>query len=68
LKSKAFIQKVRRYAKRRGLVFAFDARKGKGSHGCLYLGERLTTVKFGSISPGLVHKMLKDLNIDTKDF
>jgi predicted RNA binding protein YcfA (HicA-like mRNA interferase family) len=41
-----------------------------GSHGRIYLGNRLTTVKSGNkpIGPGLLHKMLKDLEIDPKDF
>jgi mRNA interferase HicA len=50
------------------MIFRFDARKGKGSHGRLYLGERLTTVKHGTISTGLARKMLRDLSIDPEDF
>jgi len=68
MNSKAFIRRVRRYAKHHKLVFHYDARKGKGSHGRVFLGDRLTTVKHGSISPGLVHKMLKDLGIKSKEF
>jgi hypothetical protein len=68
VKSKAFIRRVRRYARCHDLVFHYDARKGKGSHGRLFLGVRLTTVKHGTISPGLARKMLKDLGIDYKEF
>jgi len=65
---KAFIRNVRRYARRHDLRFHFDPRKGKGSHGRLYLGDRLTTVKQGTISIGLVRKMMRDLGIDAEDF
>jgi mRNA interferase HicA len=70
MKSAEFIRRVRRYAKRHGLEFAYDPRRGKGSHGRLYLGDRLTTVKSGNktIGKGLLLKMLKDLNIDFEDF
>jgi len=68
MNSKAFIRRARRYAKRHDLAFHFDARKGKGSHGCLFLGEKLTTVKHGNISTGLIRKMLRDLCIDTEEF
>jgi hypothetical protein len=50
------------------LVFRFDARKGKGGHGRLYLGERLTTVKHGTISSGLMRRMLRDPGIDPEKF
>jgi len=66
--SRAFIRRVRRYARRQNLAIRFDARRGKGSHGCLFLGARLTTVKHGSISPALIQKMLKDLGIKPEDF
>jgi mRNA interferase HicA len=64
------VRRVRRYARRRGLEFRYDPRRGKGSHGRIYLGNRLTTVKSGNkpIGPGLLHKMLIDLEIDPKDF
>jgi mRNA interferase HicA len=68
VKSTAFMRRVRRYARRHDPVFHYDARKGKGSHGRLFLGDRLTTVKHGTISPGLARKMLKDLGIDPKEF
>ena len=70
LSAGAFIRQVRRYARRHSLEFRYDPRRGKGSHGRIYLGNRLTTVKSGNktIVAGLLHKMLKDLQIDTKDF
>jgi len=66
----AFRRQVRQYARRNNLEFRYDPRRGKGSHGRIYLGNRLTTVKSGNktIAAGLLHKMLKDLQIDPKDF
>jgi len=40
-----FIRKLRNLAKERGVRFEYEPRRGKGSHGRLLLGERLTTVK-----------------------
>ena len=70
MKCAEFIRRTRQYAKRQGLEFWYDQRKGKGSHGRLFMGDRLTTIKSGNkvIGKGLLHKMLKDLNIDPKDF
>jgi mRNA interferase HicA len=68
INSKTFIRSVRRYARRHGLHFHFDARKGKGSHGRLYLGNRFTTLKHGTISTGLARKMIRDLGINPEDF
>jgi predicted RNA binding protein YcfA (HicA-like mRNA interferase family) len=41
-------------------------RKGKGSHARLYVGDRFTTIKDRKkeIGPGLLAKMLRDLEID----
>jgi hypothetical protein len=68
LNSRHFIQRVRKYARRHGLGFEFDPRAGKSSHGRIWLDERLTTVKHGELSKGLVRKMLRDLDIRPEDF
>jgi mRNA interferase HicA len=68
LNSRRFVQRVRKYDRRLELDFDFDPRTGKGSHGRIWLGERLTTVKQGELSKGLVRKMLRDLDIRPEDF
>ena len=70
MKSAEFIRRARQYSKRHGIEFYYDPRRGKGSHGRLLIGDLLTTIKSGNkvIGKGLLHKMLKDLNIDPKDF
>ncbi|WP_417829536.1 type II toxin-antitoxin system HicA family toxin [Thalassospira sp.] len=63
------MRKLRKYAKAHGLDLAFEAHRGKGSHGTVYLGHHRTTLKDRKkeISPGLLNSMLKDLGIDPKD-
>jgi len=63
------IGKLRRLAKRRGLAFSYDPRHGKGSHGQLFFGDRLTTVKDPrkEIGPGLLHAMLSQLGLTKND-
>ena len=64
-----FIRRVRRVARARNVAIRFEARQGKGSHGRLYYGERLTTVKDRKkeIGPGLLQKMLADLGLSRND-
>jgi len=70
LKVAEFIRRARRYSRRSGLEFQYDPRRGKGSHGRVFLGERLTAIKSANktIGIGLLRKMLKDLDINPKDF
>jgi predicted RNA binding protein YcfA (HicA-like mRNA interferase family) len=70
VKSSEFLRRARQYAKRHGLEFAFNPRRGKGSHGRILVGRRITAIKSGNktLGAGLVHKMLKDLAIDAKEF
>lgn len=61
-------RKPKRLAKQHGVWFEYEPRHGKGSHGQLVFGDRLTTVKDPKkeIGPGLLHDMLKQLGL-TKD-
>ena len=68
MNGREFVRHARRYARRHKLAFRFDTTSGKGSHGRLHLGGRLTTVPYGEIGPGLFASMLKDLDIDRKGF
>jgi predicted RNA binding protein YcfA (HicA-like mRNA interferase family) len=62
-------RKLKRLAKQRGAWFEYDPRHGKGSHGRLVFGDRLTTVKDPrkEIGPGLLHDMLKQLGLTRDD-
>jgi hypothetical protein len=68
--SPAFLRRAKRYAKRHDLAFEFDPRHGKGSHGRILPGERITAIKSSNkaLGPGLLRKMLKDLGIDPREF
>jgi len=70
LKAAEFIRRARRFSKRSNLEFQYDPRRWKGSHGRIFVGDRLTAIKSGNknIGIGLLRKMLKDLKIDPKDF
>ena len=63
-----FTRRAKRYAKRAGLDFRFVARKGEGSHGTLFVGNRATVVKRAQISKAKLHAMLRQLEIDKEDF
>ena len=70
MKAAEFIRRARRYSRQSGFEFQYDPRRGKGSHGRIFLGDRLTAIKSGNktIGTGLLRKMLKDLGINPKDF
>ncbi len=61
-----FVRRVRKLARKRGLPVRFVASRGKGSHGTLYCGDRLTRVKDRrkEIRPGLLRAMCKQLGVD----
>ena len=63
-----FTRRAKRYAKKAGLDFRFVARKGKGSHGTLFVGSRATVVKRTEIGKSMLRAMLRQLKIDKEDF
>ncbi|MGH6943325.1 MAG: type II toxin-antitoxin system HicA family toxin [Geminicoccaceae bacterium] len=64
-----FVRAIRKLGRRRGLAVRFVTRRGKGSHGTLYLGERKTIVKDRKkeLSRGLLADMLRQLGLDPRD-
>ena len=64
-----FVRRVRRLGRERGIPTRFDPRRGKGSHGRVYLGDRFTTVKNRrkEISSGLLAAMLRQLRLSRED-
>ena len=64
-----FIRAVRRLGRRQNLDVRFVTRRGKGSHGTLYLGDRKTIVKDRKkeLSRGLVADMLRQLGLEPTD-
>ena len=68
MNSREFVRRARRYARETGQAFRFDSAHGKGSHGRLYIGSRFTTVKRGELSRGMLAAMLRQLDIDQREF
>ncbi len=62
-----FIRRLRRLARRRGVEFRLDAKRGKGGHRTVYFGNRRTTVKSGEIGVGLLNAMCRQLGIERDD-
>ena len=68
MNGREFVRRARGYAKHTNLAFSFDARRGKGSHGVLYVGDRRTVVQHGELKPGTLRNMLRQLDIPKEDF
>ena len=57
-----------RYARRNGLEFSFDPSRGKGSHGQVRIGGFKTIVQHGEIAPNTLANMLRQLDINRREF
>ena len=64
-----FVRRIRALGRGRDVAVRFDARRGKGSHGRLYFGDRFTTVKDRrkEIGSGLLAAMLRQLGLSQED-
>ena len=60
---------MRKWGRRRGVEVRFVTRRGKGSHGTLYVGGRKTIVKDRKkeLSRGLLVDMLHQLGLEPRD-
>ena len=69
MKGREFLRKLGRLAQRRGLHYAYEPSEGKGSHGRVYLGREITTLKDPKkeIGKGLLRAMCSDLGIEPQD-
>lgn len=64
-----FVRAIRSIGRRRGVPVRFATRRGKGSHGTLYYGDRKTIVKDRKkeLSRALLHDMLRQLGLGQQD-
>ena len=64
-----FVRRIQALGRGRGVAVRFEARRGKGSHGRLYFGDRFTTVKDRrkEIGSGLLAAMLRQLGLSRED-
>jgi mRNA interferase HicA len=69
MRGSEFIRKVRKLGRRRGICVVFIHERGKGSHGTLYYGERLTIVRNpkDELKTGTLHAMLTQLGLALAD-
>lgn len=69
VKGNEFIKRVKRLAKERGVQFEWRPDLGKGSHGVLYFGDRMTVVRNpkDELKTGTFHGMLKQLGLTEKE-
>jgi mRNA interferase HicA len=65
MKGNEFIRKVRKLGRQRGVRVAFVPERGKGSHGTLYYGDKLTIVRNpkDELKTGTLHAMLAQLGL-----
>jgi mRNA interferase HicA len=65
-----FVRRVQALAKEREVEAHWIAHRGKGSHGLLYYGLNMTTVRNlkDEVDKRAYHKMLKQLCLSEKDF
>lgn len=69
MRGSEFIQIVRKLRRKRGVVVEFSTERGKGSHGTLYYGNRLTLVlnPKDELKTGTLHAMLRQLGLTLDD-
>ena len=64
-----FVRRVQRLGRSRGISVHLDERRGKGSHGRLYYGDKFTTIKDRrkELSASLLANMLTQLELSKED-
>ena len=60
------IRALRKYARKRGIAFEVETRKGNGSHYRVRVGLELSTIQ-SELNPGRIERLLKQLKIDPRD-
>ena len=65
MSTREFIRHIRRWARKRGIVFEVKKHESKGSHRTIYLGDRRTIIPWThDLTPGAIHGLLKQLGVD----
>jgi hypothetical protein len=58
-----FIRQLRKQAKARGLPFEIDKKLGKGAHYRVRVGDKVSTIKSGDLSPLYMEIVVKQLRL-----
>lgn len=64
MKREALIRELRKLAKARNLAFQVNRGAGKGSHYRVYVGDRISTVQSGELSPFHVRRIKQQLGLE----
>ena len=69
VKGSEFVRKIQKLGRKHGVAVKWVPARGKGSHGLLYFGSRLTTVRNikDEMDKGAFHRMLRQLDLTAKD-
>ena len=67
MKRDALIRALRKFARKQGLTLEVDKGSGKGSHYRARLGEAVTTIQSGELSPFHVDRICKQLKVNPAD-
>ncbi len=64
------MRRIQALGRERGVEVQWTTHRGKGSHGLLYYGSEMTTVRNlkDEIDKRAYHKMLKQLRLSERDF
>jgi hypothetical protein len=62
-KRDVFVAELREEARRKGLSFRVEKRRGKGGHMMVFVGDRLTTLPAREIDPKTARKIRKQLGL-----
>ncbi len=69
MKGAELVRRLRKLGQARGIAVDFVPERGKGSHGILYFGKRMTVVRDlkDELKTGTLHAMLKQLGLTLQD-
>jgi mRNA interferase HicA len=69
MRGSEFVRRIHALGKERGMEVRWAVHRGKGSHGLLYYGSNMTTVRDlkDEVDKRACHKMLKQLGLSEKD-
>ena len=66
MKREQLIRALRRYARKSGVPFSVNTKRGDGSHYIVEVGGERTTLQ-SALNPGRIERALKQLKIDPAD-
>jgi mRNA interferase HicA len=69
MKGAELVRRLRKLGRDQGIAVEFVPQRGKGSHGTLYFGNRMTVVRDlkDELKTGTLHAMLKQLGLTLQD-